>query len=639
MADRSGRGARRSAARRLKKIIFEFNGFIKGDLPAGWHPLSQSVITKINTLLEYHSFPGEYQGIRIAAKSLADRIITELIGVYQLLSLHDLCKVLWAAIRARGCQFLGPSMQEEILKLILLAFEDGTALSRKIIVLFVVQRLQNKFPQTSKTSVGHVVQLLYRASCFTLIKRSKDSALMRLKEEFRSYPALRREHDRQIVEVAMESGIRISPDQWSSILYGDSLHRSHMQSIVAKVHTSQTISKAANELLQALKRVCNSYFVCYMSERLEILSSLDTIEDNLLWRDLSPVLEVLIYLIEFLAQSPKYQTLKSAIRFNHDLDDIPESFNDTSFRNDLINNNSHSSRNPVVPPRLQRLQASAGQIPFAQSPQQALQLNPHMMYLQNQAYNECAALRQTVNLDFELRDFASLNLQNESRYPQVYSTDMMNNNNNQPGQMIIQQKPHHLQLAPMPMQYAPCVSMAAAPFVTQPEMMLMPNPIYGRPALIHPLVETGQMFNDESKFGEPLTVQIHNTSDPIVVEDLSQPKQMMMLPQRQVQVQPHFLNMVIDQPLLLPPRMAMMGNQYYTENPEVIMPEPSELTSGTRKSSVEQAPVDGQLNINPEWPDISFFAPIQNQPENEDSNDELAEEILALERSLDVLRE
>ena len=78
---------------------------------------------------------------------------------------------MWAAVRARGCQFLGPAMQEEVLKLVLLALEDASALSRKVLVMFVVQRLEPHFPQASKTSIGHVVQLLYRASCFKVSVR------------------------------------------------------------------------------------------------------------------------------------------------------------------------------------------------------------------------------------------------------------------------------------------------------------------------------------------------------------------------------------------------------------------------------------------------------------------------------------
>lgn len=66
-------------------------------------------------------------------------------------------------------------------------------------------------------------------------KRDEDSSLMQLKEEFRTYEALRREHDAQIVHIAMEAGLRISPEQWSSLLYGDLVHKSHMQSIIDKV--------------------------------------------------------------------------------------------------------------------------------------------------------------------------------------------------------------------------------------------------------------------------------------------------------------------------------------------------------------------------------------------------------------------
>lgn len=74
---------------------------------------------------------------------------------------------LWAAVRQRGCQFLGPQMQENTLQLIHFLLRDGEHLPRKSIVLFVVSRLE-KFPSASKTNVGHVVQLLYRASCFNV---------------------------------------------------------------------------------------------------------------------------------------------------------------------------------------------------------------------------------------------------------------------------------------------------------------------------------------------------------------------------------------------------------------------------------------------------------------------------------------
>lgn len=74
------------------------------------------------------------------------------------------------------------AMQEEALKLVLLALEDGSALSRKVLVLFVVQRLEPRFPQASKTSIGHVVQLLYRASCFKVWRRFHLEILLMLRK-------------------------------------------------------------------------------------------------------------------------------------------------------------------------------------------------------------------------------------------------------------------------------------------------------------------------------------------------------------------------------------------------------------------------------------------------------------------------
>ncbi|XP_033643388.1 roquin-1-like [Asterias rubens] len=71
---------------------------------------------------------------------------------------------------------------------------------------------------------------------------------------FRNYDALRREHDAQIVQIAMEAGLRISPEQWSSLLYGDLNHKSHMQSIIDKLQTPASFAASIQELTIALQR-------------------------------------------------------------------------------------------------------------------------------------------------------------------------------------------------------------------------------------------------------------------------------------------------------------------------------------------------------------------------------------------------
>ncbi len=233
-------------------------------------PMQRKLVTLINCqLLESE---GRARAVR-AARSLGERSVTELILQHQ--NPQQLSANLWAAVRARGCQFLGPAMQEEVLKLVLLALEDGSALSRKVLVMFVVQRLEPHFPQASKTSIGHVVQLLYRASCFKVTKREGDSSLMQLKEEFRTYDTLRREHDAQIVQIATEAGLRIAPDQWSSLLYGDTSHKSHMQSIIDKLQTPQSFIQSVQELVIALQRTGDPGRLGALRPHLDFLAGLD----------------------------------------------------------------------------------------------------------------------------------------------------------------------------------------------------------------------------------------------------------------------------------------------------------------------------------------------------------------------------
>lgn len=98
-----------------------------------------------------------------------------------------------------------------------------------------------------------------------MTKRDEDSSLMQLKEEFRTYEALRREHDAQIVHIAMEAGLRISPEQWSSLLYGDLVHKSHMQSIIDKVLMLNLHQFISTLCKVSLKNIANiSIVYCFL---------------------------------------------------------------------------------------------------------------------------------------------------------------------------------------------------------------------------------------------------------------------------------------------------------------------------------------------------------------------------------------
>lgn len=98
---------------------------------------------------------------------------------------------------------------------------------------------------------------------------------MQLKEEFRTYEALRREHDAQIVQIATEAGLRIAPDQWSALLYGDTAHKSHMQSIIDKLQTPQSFAQSVQELVIALQRTPDPGQLSGLRPQLELLAAID----------------------------------------------------------------------------------------------------------------------------------------------------------------------------------------------------------------------------------------------------------------------------------------------------------------------------------------------------------------------------
>jgi RING finger/CCCH-type zinc finger protein len=77
-------------------------------------PMLKKLVTVLNCqILESD---GQVRAMR-AARSIADRTVTELLVMHQ--NQQQISTLLWTAVRNRGCQFLGPVMQEEALRLIL----------------------------------------------------------------------------------------------------------------------------------------------------------------------------------------------------------------------------------------------------------------------------------------------------------------------------------------------------------------------------------------------------------------------------------------------------------------------------------------------------------------------------------------
>ena len=146
---------------------------------------------------------------------------------------------------------------------------------------------------------------------------------MQLKSEFRNYDSLRREHDSQIIQIAMEAGraplltlsvvlltlalalgLRISPEQWSSLLYGDTQHKSAMQSIIDKLSTPASFSQAIQEFLIVLQRAGElSKPLSQLKSDFDFLSQLDVEQlanETSVWPTLVQALQAIKVLLQAL---------------------------------------------------------------------------------------------------------------------------------------------------------------------------------------------------------------------------------------------------------------------------------------------------------------------------------------------------
>ena len=98
---------------------------------------------------------------------------------------------------------------------------------------------------------------------------------MKLKMEYNTYDSLRRVHDMQIIQIASEAGLRIVPEQWSSLLYGDGSHKSEMQSIIDKLQTPQSYTQSIQELIVLLQRSGDPVRLSSLRRHFEFLAALD----------------------------------------------------------------------------------------------------------------------------------------------------------------------------------------------------------------------------------------------------------------------------------------------------------------------------------------------------------------------------
>ncbi|CAF4732910.1 unnamed protein product [Rotaria sp. Silwood1] len=180
--------------------------------------LSRSTIRTMFSLL--HSQYINNEGFLIfiqAARNLGENVCIDFILHYQ--SLQELKNNLESALGLQQGQFPEPAIEEKILKLIILLIKCSGISSEQHLMYSVTQ----------------------------LIEQVGESSSMQLKPAFQKYESLRRVYDSKIIEMSMQCGFYMTPEQWSLLLYGYTTNESIIDPIIDKLLTKTSFQTAIQQ--------------------------------------------------------------------------------------------------------------------------------------------------------------------------------------------------------------------------------------------------------------------------------------------------------------------------------------------------------------------------------------------------------
>ena len=113
----------------------------------------------------------------------------------------------------------------------------------------------------------------------------------------------------------------ISPDQWSSLLYGDSNHKSHMQSIIDKLQTPQSFSSSVGELVMALQRTGDPAKLSTLRVHLKNLAAIDPTSENTVptWNECAEALDAVKQVVNGLVDFVQHHSNRKLQDTTHQL--------------------------------------------------------------------------------------------------------------------------------------------------------------------------------------------------------------------------------------------------------------------------------------------------------------------------------
>lgn len=242
------------AERKLKNLSAYINGVL-GEEPGA---ISQQLLRRLHHLVGFN-IKGKLGPDATGAKELTlrissvfNRLLLEIIQAHYSTKQreHDFKKL----VDSKGCTISNPTLTDAVMSQLVKLYKatdhfTDTSFERDVLIEFLLKKLANQ--NCTKRQISRILQTLYKCSCFLITHMDGAPGRLKLRSELVNEDDLRYQHDVELIKLAQEHSIRLTPESWAFLLRGNSYPKniSNIQSILDKFLSPPSVQ----ELEQAIE--------------------------------------------------------------------------------------------------------------------------------------------------------------------------------------------------------------------------------------------------------------------------------------------------------------------------------------------------------------------------------------------------
>lgn len=258
----------------INQILSDLSSFVQKHAST----ISPQLKRKVSQLIPYSSEKNnDGEELQLWLYSIFSRLIFELIQAHSNTKQREQDVI--RLVDEIGCSIREPKLTGLVTDFLIKLFKaapHGASFERSVMIEYLHKEIDGFGYGFRRKDIEKVVQTLYRCSCFNVAQQEGAPSRFTLSNNIRSSNDMRYQHDLEIICLAQENSIRLSPKSWAYLLHGcsGSFQTAFVQSILDKCQTGATVQ----ELCTVIHKFGDKYNISHLT--CELSSIEDLINEN-----------------------------------------------------------------------------------------------------------------------------------------------------------------------------------------------------------------------------------------------------------------------------------------------------------------------------------------------------------------------